>query len=72
MDYGRKKDSRQWTYDDLMHLMMDKEVLIDWLMAEGLLGKLQLCPHCNKEMKLVTYNCYLLELPKSCQRTRHK
>ena len=54
--YGRKKDSMQWTYDDLMHLMMDKEVLIQWLMAEGLLGKSQLCPHCNNEMNLVTCN----------------
>ena len=25
-------------------------------MAEGLLAKSQLCPHCNKEMKLVTWN----------------
>ena len=54
--YGRKKDSRQWTYDDLMHLMMHKEVLIERLMAEGLLGKSKLCPHCNNEINLVTCN----------------
>ena len=31
--YGSKKDSSQWTYDDLIHLMTDKEILIEWLMA---------------------------------------
>ena len=44
--YGQKKDSSD--------VMADKKVLIKWLMAEGLLGKSQLCPHCNTEMKLVT------------------
>ena len=53
---GAKNDSSQGTYDDLIHLMADKEVLIDWLMAEGLIGRSQLCPHCNQEMKLVTCN----------------
>ena len=54
--YGLTKDSRQWTYDDLFHVMMDKEVLIEWVVVEGLLRKSQLCPHCNTEMKLVTCN----------------
>lgn len=49
---GAKNDSSH----DLIHLMADKEVLIDWLMAEGLIGRSQLCPHCNQEMKLVTCN----------------
>lgn len=53
---GAKNDSSQGTYDDLIHLMADKEVLIDWLMAEGLIRRSQLCPHCNQEMKLVTCN----------------
>lgn len=46
---GAKNDSSQGTYDDLIHLMADKEVLIDWLMAEGLIRRSQLCPHCNQE-----------------------
>ena len=54
--YGRKKDSRQWTYDDLFHLMLDKQVLIEWLMSEGLIRKSQLCPQWNNEMKIVTCN----------------
>ena len=54
--YGRKKDSRQWTCDDLFHLMLDKQVLIEWLMSEGLIRKSQLCPQCNNEIKIVTCN----------------
>ena len=54
--YGRKKDSRQWTYDDLFHLMLDKQVLIEWLISEGLIRRSQLCPQCNNEMKIVTCN----------------
>jgi len=48
-----KDEGRQWTYDDLFHLTVDKEVLKEGLMSEGLLGKSQLCPDCNKEMKKV-------------------
>lgn len=54
--YGRNREHRLWRYDDLVRRMMNKEVLMEWLMAEGLLAKSQLCPHCNKEMKLVACN----------------
>ena len=54
--YGRKKNGGQWTYDDLMHVMTNKEALIEWLMTEGLHGKSQPCPHSSKEMKLMTCN----------------
>ena len=32
--------------------MVDKEMLIDWLMEEGLMAKERLCPMCNCEMGL--------------------
>ena len=54
--YGRKKDSSQWTYDDLFNLMLDKQVLIEWLMSEGFIRNSQLCPQCNNEMKIVACN----------------
>ena len=54
--YARKREHRQWRYDDLVHQMIDKEVLMEWLIVEGLLAKSELCPQCNKEMKLLTCN----------------
>ena len=54
--YARKREHRQWRYDDLVRRMIDKEVLMEWLIEEGLLAKSELCPQCNKEMKLVTCN----------------
>ena len=54
--YARKREHRQWRYDDLVHRMIDKEVLMEWLIVEGLLAKSELCPQCNREMKLVTCN----------------
>ena len=33
-----------------------KQVLIEWLMSEGLIRKSQLCPQWNNEMKIVTCN----------------
>ena len=54
--YARKREYRQWRYDDLVRWMIDKEVLMEWLIVEGLLAKSVFCPQCNKEMKLVTCN----------------
>ena len=54
--YARKREHRQWRYDDLVRRMIDKEVLMEWLIEEGLLAKSKLCPQCNKEMKLATCN----------------
>lgn len=51
-----QEGARQWRYDDLVRRMIDKEVLMEWLIEGGLLAKSELCPQCNKEMKLVTCN----------------
>ena len=50
--YGRKNQHKKWWYDDLVGLMVDKELLIQWLMEEGLIGKERLCPMCDGEMRL--------------------
>ena len=49
--YARKREHKQWRYDDLVRRMIDKEVLMEWLIEEGLLAKSERCPQCNKEMK---------------------
>lgn len=65
----RKKDSRQWTYDDLpvFNQMLDKEVLIKLLMLEGFIRKSQLCPQCNNEMKVVICNDWADGLKWECR-----
>ena len=35
--YGRNKQQKKCRYDDLVALMLDKEMFIHWLMEEGLL-----------------------------------
>lgn len=50
--YNRNKDHDKWRYDDLMAKMVDKEILIEWLMAEGMLAKSRSCPTCGEQMHL--------------------
>ena len=44
--------SKKWRYNDLVRLMVDKEMLIDWLIEEGLMAKEPLCPMCDGGMGL--------------------
>ena len=50
--YGRNREHKKWRYDDLIAQIQDKEMLIQWLMAEGLIAKGRLCPMCDGEMSL--------------------
>ena len=50
--YGRNNQHEKWRYDDLVGLMVDKEMLIHWLIEEGLMAKERLCPMCDGEMSL--------------------
>ena len=50
--YGRNRQHVKWRYDNLVALMQDKEILIHWLMDEGLISKKQFCPMCGEEMNL--------------------
>lgn len=54
--YGRNKEHRQWRYDELLHYLNDKELLIKWLMDEGLIASNQVCTLCGSEMKLTKCN----------------
>ena len=51
--YGSNKRHAVWRYEDLMIRMLDKEMLIAWLMSEGMLTNVRLCPLCSEEMNLV-------------------
>ena len=50
--YGRNNQHKKWQYDDLVGFMGDKEILIHWLIEEGLMAKECLCPMCDGEMSL--------------------
>ena len=50
--YGRNRQHVKWRYDNLVALMQDKEILIHWLINEGLISKKQFCPMCGEEMNL--------------------
>ena len=50
--YGRNNQHKKWRYDDLLGLMGDKEILIHWLIEEGLMAKERVCPMCDGEMSL--------------------
>ena len=44
----------QWTYDKLKdESVVNKGVLINWIMMRHLISSSQLRPHCNVEMRLV-------------------
>lgn len=48
--------NRRWRYDELLHYLNDKELLIKWLMDEGLIASNQVCTLCGSEMKLTKCN----------------
>ena len=50
--YGRNREHNKWRYDDLVARMQDKEMLVHWLMNEGLMVKERSCPMCAGEMSL--------------------
>ena len=50
--YGRNREHNKWRYDDLVTRMQDKEILVHWLMNEGLMAKERCCPMCAGEMSL--------------------
>ena len=54
--YGRTGEHKKWEYDDLVHRMHDKEMMIEWLIAEGLIAKERMCPVCGWKMSLVKTN----------------
>ena len=51
--YGRNNEHKKWRYDNLVARLGDKEMMIEWLMVEGLLAKKRLCERCSAEMTLV-------------------
>ena len=53
--YGRNREHKKWQYDGLVGRMQDKEMLIHWLMDEGLMAKERSCPICAEEMCLTRY-----------------
>ena len=53
--YGRDNAHKKWRYDNLVNRMIDKELLIKWLMAEGMMANRRCCPICSEPMHLV--NC---------------
>ena len=50
--YGRNRKHNKWRYDNLVARMQDKEMLVHWLMNEGLMVKECSCPMCAREMSL--------------------
>ena len=46
----RTQHNCKWRYDDLVARMQDKEMLVHWLMNEGLMVKERSCPMCAGEM----------------------
>ena len=41
--YGRNREHNKWRHDDLVTRMQDKEMLVHWLMNEGLMAKERYC-----------------------------
>ena len=37
--YGRNNQDKKWQYNELVGLMVDKDMLIHWLIEEGLMAK---------------------------------
>ena len=54
--YDRNNAQKKWRFEDLLDHVKDKELLIKWLMCEGLMAKARVCPRCSAEMKLVSCN----------------
>ena len=50
--HGRNYKQKKWRYDDIVGLMEDKEMFIQWLMDERLIAKERLCPMCDERMTL--------------------
>ena len=50
--YGSNRKRNKWRYDNLVARMQDKEMLVHWLMNEGLMVKERSCPMCAGEMSL--------------------
>ena len=50
--HDRNSQHKKWRYDDLVRFMVEKEMLIRWLMEESLMAKERLCPMCDGEMGL--------------------
>ena len=74
--YGRNNKHKKWCYDDLVGVMVDKEMFINWLMDEGLIAKERLCPICNEWMTLTRCkdrsDLLKWECRKQEKRKRHK
>ncbi len=54
--YQRKRwgSKGKWTYDRLKEeVLVNKDVVVSWLMERNLISGSRLCPHCDSEMKLV-------------------
>ncbi|PFX28023.1 hypothetical protein AWC38_SpisGene7279 [Stylophora pistillata] len=74
--YGRNCEHKKWRYDNLVVQMQDKEMLVYWLMDEGLMAKEHLCPMCAGEMTLTRcedrWNSLKWECRKQVNGKRHK
>ena len=51
---GRNNTQKKWRLEDLLDHIKDKELLIRWLLCEGLMAKTRLCSRCSAEMELVS------------------
>lgn len=77
--YQRKKgaDTLHWTYDELKdRALCNREILIRWLMDEGLIASRRTCPICHEDMELVECtdrsDGYRWECRKRANGKRHK
>jgi len=54
--YNRDKEHKKWHLEDFLRLLHDKKTLIDWLIEEELIAKMQVCQCCGSELKLINCN----------------
>ena len=54
--YNRDEEHKKWRLEDLLRRLHDKKTLIDWLIEEELIAKMQVCQCCGSEMKLINCN----------------
>ena len=46
------RQHKKWRHDVLVARMQDKEMLVHWLMEEGVIAKDRSCPMCAREISL--------------------
>ena len=66
--YGRNREHNKGRCDDLVARMQDEEMLVHWLMDEGLMVKECFCPMCGGEMSLTSCKDQLGGLTWECRK----